>query len=65
MELQHQSRSRARKRFRTTKNVVARADARAKAKHRGKNACVMARREEVKKEFARNFKDDEKKVLLV
>ena len=45
--------------------MVARADAREKSEHRGTNACVVAQREEVKKKFARNLKDDDKKVLLV
>jgi len=61
VELQHQSGSRARKRFRTTKDLVVRATARARAEHRGTNAGVIAQREAVKEEFRRNFKDDGEK----
>jgi hypothetical protein len=53
VELMHQIGNRARVRFRTTKDLEARAKARARTAHRAANTGVMARIAEIADEFAR------------
>jgi len=53
VELQHQSGSRDRRRYRTTKDIAIRATARARKDWRGTNPSVMAQRELVKEEGKR------------
>ena len=53
VELQHQSGSRDRRRFRTTQNIAVRAKARARADHRSTNPEVIARKNIVKSEFTK------------
>ena len=64
MELQHQSKSRERRRFRTTRDREVRAIARARAAHHGTNADVIWQQESVKELWRRNFKDDSDKVSV-
>ena len=63
VELQHQSGSRERRRFRTTRDREVRAIARARAAHRGTNADVIRQQESVKL-WRQNFKDDSDKVSV-
>ena len=64
VELQHQSGSRERRRFRTTRDREVRAIARARTAHRGTNADEIRQQESVKELWRRNFKDDSDKVSV-
>jgi hypothetical protein len=57
VELMHQIGNRARIRFRTTKDLEARALARARDEHKSSNANVLRRIAEVKEETRRKFKE--------
>ena len=58
MELMHQIGARARRRFRTTKDLAMRAKARARAEQRSMNADLLERQNEVKLEHAKKPKED-------
>ena len=64
VELQHQSGSRKRRRFRTTRDREVRAIARAQTAHRGANADVIRQQESVKELWRQNFKDNSDKVSV-
>eukprot|EP00956_Cyclotella_meneghiniana_P036251 scaffold123208_cov22-Cyclotella_meneghiniana.AAC.1 len=58
VELMHQIGARARRRFRTTKDLAMRAKARARAEQRSMNADLLERQNEVKLEHAKKPKED-------
>lgn len=58
VELMHQIGARARRRFRTTKDLAMRAKARAKAEQRSINADLIDRQNVVKQEHARKPRED-------